>query len=72
MDPKYRGASAQTRKLFNSHDRYLERTPEIQVEKERIIRNMRRDGISDLDIDENRIFKELASGKRVLYDKYLK
>lgn len=66
------GASKHAKRAIKSVDTYIKHTPEATVDKNRVISNMRRDGIDVSIQDENRIFGEIANGKAALYDKYLK
>jgi len=72
MDPNFRGASKKARDIFKRRDAYLEKTPETILDRNTILRNMRKDGINVSDEQEYNVFKEVAGGKKFLYDKYLK
>lgn len=66
------GATRRARQDLKSVDTYIKHTPEATVDKNRVISNMRKDGIDVSVQDENRIFGEIANGKSALYEKYLK
>ncbi len=67
-----KGASANARKAFKRIDRYLDRSSDQTIETNRIVRNMISDGQHVDPSKEQSIFKEIAQGKKFLYDNYLK